>query len=704
MSAKTPDVSPGVFSHLKVFSYEHQEEKMSRESIFNKIRKKVDKEYAEELRAEALAEKERKKQEAIAAYKTKRTLTVEKFFEAAGLKFPSSLGDIRDCVISGFTADPKRLDEKAILMYWGGPQSSKYDYDALALAQEKNCLLIITDTPCDYHHTLFIGETDETGESLICSAYIRASHYIKSLHKAKVIAVTGSVGKTSTKEMIESVLRQHYKAPLISRGNKNSMFAVTENIQNLKRTTAVYLQEVGANTHKVVEISARQLEADIAVYTNIGHSHIENYGSQEAIASDKLSLSRFGKSAGVAIINYDDEILRSHRFTQKVITYSLNNPAAMFYAVNIDKNDGGYDFTLVDSRGKTPATLSARINVLGEHNILNAAAAFAVGTVLGLDEDEILAGIAAYRPSGMRQNLIEPGGYHVFADCYNSSLISVNSSLDTMDAMTLPAPGGRRIAVLGDVLELGDISAETHRQIGRAVAAHNVDLFLGYGKNIKLAVDEAAVAGKDARYFDRKKDMEEVLRNTMTTDDIILFKASHGINLGSSIDCLFGTDMNERSIIGQKLFRLETHGDFEYYIFEDSVSVKRYLGEDPEPQVPPFIETAPFSLESDESGIDCDINPQTARLTVEKIGRTAFRGMTQVKRVTLPEGLVTIRAGAFKGSGLTELDAPHSLLSVGDEAFADCPDLTKVVLPESIFKVGEQILENSPFAVIEYKK
>ena len=121
----------------------------------------------------------------------------------------------------------------------------------------------------------------------------------------------------------------------------------------------------------------------------------------------------------MAIINYDDEILRSHRFTQKVITYSLNNPAAMFYAVNIDKNDGGYDFTLVDSRGKTPATLSARINVLGEHNILNAAAAFAVGTVLGLDEDEILAGIAAYRPSGMRQNLIEPGGYHVFADCYN---------------------------------------------------------------------------------------------------------------------------------------------------------------------------------------------------------------------------------------------------------------------------------------------
>lgn len=236
------------------------------------------------------------------------------------------------------------------------------------------------------------------------------------------------------------------------------------------------------------------------------------------------------------------------------------------------------------------------------------------------------------------------------------------------------------------------------------MAAHNVDLFLGYGKNIKLAVDEAAVAGKDARYFDRKKDMEDVLRKTMTSADIILFKASHGINLGSSIDCLFGTDMNERSIIGQKLFRLETHGDFEYYIFEDSVSVKRYLGEGPHPQVPPFIETAPFSLESNENGVDCDINPQTARLTVEKIGRTAFRGMTQVKRVTLPEGLVTIRAGAFKGSGLTELDAPHSLLSVGDEAFADCPDLTKVVLPESIFKVGEQILENSPFAVIEYKK
>lgn len=471
------------------------------------------------------------------------------------------------------------------------------------------------------------------------------------------------------------------------------MFSVTRNIQSMKRFHNVYLQEVGANSPKSVEISARQLDADMALYTNIGHSHIESYGSREALIKDKLSLSDFGKPDGIAFINYDDDALMSYPFKQRTVTYSLKNQNADYFAEDIAKNGTGYDFIIAaKTENGGYDKISAHVNVLGEHNVLNAVAAFAVGRALKIKDDEIIAGIASYHPSGMRQNLIEIGPYHIFADCYNSSLMAVDNTLSAMDEMELPEDGGRKIAVLGDVLELGDISEETHRQIGRVAASHDVDLLLGFGKDMAFACEEAVAAGKDARFFSDRSQLEDEIRNEITPKDIILFKASHGINIGATMDRLFGTDINESTEIGHKMFYLKTEGDFEFYIFEGSASVRRYLGTNQHPVVPSHIEAVPFSL---------DETPEAAMLPVEKIGKTAFRGMTHVKTVTLPEGIIRIRDGAFKGSGLTEFSAPDSLLSIGDEALADCPDLGKVYLPETILQIGENILENSPLSVLE---
>lgn len=678
---------------------------MSPKGLFSKIRRKFDKEYAEEMLTEAKAEKEalkeqerqQKRQQAIAEYKEKRTLTVEKFFEISGLSMPENLSDISRRVIDQFTADPARLTEASIFMYWGGPQSKKYTSDALAEAAEKNCLLIITDTPCDYPRSLLI-EDSHAEESPICTAYINASHCIKNLHKAKVIAITGSVGKTSTKEMVESVLRAHYRQPLVSKGNNNSMFSVTRNIQSLKRFHNVYLQEVGANSPGTVEISARQLKADMVLYTNIGHSHIESYGSTEALIKDKLSLSHYGKPGGIAFINYDDATLMSYPFKQRTVTYSLRAEGADYYAADIRKSGVGYDFNIVskNSEGESCKT-AARVNALGEHNILNGVSAFAIGRALKISDEEIIKGIADYHPSGMRQNLIEIGPYHIFADCYNSSLMAVDNTLGAMDEMELPSEGGRKIAVLGDVLELGDISEETHREIGRRAASHDVDLLLGFGKDMAFACEEALAVGKDARFFSERSLLEDEIRKEITTKDLILFKASHGINIGATMDRLFGTDINESTQIGHKMFYLKTEGDYEFYIFDCSASVKRYLGSDENPKVPAYVKAAPFSGDGDEGG------SEEVMLPVEKIGKTAFRGMTHIKTVTLPEGIIRIRDGAFKGSGLTGFSAPDSLLSIGDEALADCPDLRKVILPETILQIGEKVLENSPLSVLEYR-
>ena len=493
--------------------------------------------------------------------------------------------------------------------------------------------------------------------------------------------------------MIESVLRAHYKKPLVSRGNNNSMFSITRNIQKLRRPTNVYLQEVGAFAPRTIEISAKQLEADMAVYTNIGVSHVESYGSREELIKDKLSLSTYGKPDGLAFVNCDDEILMAHPFTQKVITYSLKNDSAMYFAKNIERTaEAGLRFTIVDRPAGEEH--EAEVFVPGGHNVLNAVVAYAVGKALKLKIEEIIEGIAAYRPSGMRQNIIHPCGYHIFADCYNSSLLAIENTLSAMDDIPV-ADGGRRIAVLGDILALGDISEETHREIAPVLAKHKVDLLLGYGINIRLTVEEAGKLGIEAKFFDNREDLEAEILHIRKPEDLILFKASHAVNLGSCIDRLFGTDINESSSIAHKQFRLEIHGDFEYYIFETSASIKTYLGTDEKVEIPSSIE-AEVTDELHETDVK-------RVLAVEKIGKTAFRGNQYVKEVILPESIIRIRDGAFKGSSIVHFEGSDSLLSIGEEAFADCPMLETVKISPNTLEIGKKVLENSPHAVLQYK-
>lgn len=654
---------------------------------------------SDKTEAEIAAEKEAAKQAAIAAYKEKRSLTLRRFFDIAELPFPEKFSALANHKVSDFTADPRRLTSDSVFMYWqASPMSSGFNEDALKLALKSGCLFIITNEPCDFENSLYIPDTDEEGYSVITDAYIRASHYIRSIHKAKVIALTGSVGKTSTKEMIEAVLRAHYKNPVVSKGNNNSIFSVTRNIQSLKRPTNVYLQEVGAFVPRTVEISAKQLEADMAVYTNIGVSHIESYGSREALAADKLSLSAYGKPDGLAFVNYDDEMLMQHEFSQTVISYSLKNSKAMYYAENIKSFDrtgeSGSSFTIVDT--KAGERHAAEVFVPGEHNVLNAVTAYAVGKALKLKPEEILEGIASYRPTGMRQNILHPcgGKYNVFADCYNSSLIAIGNTLAAMDTITL-ADGGRRIAVLGDICELGDISEETHRQIASVLAAHKIDLLLAYGIDIRFTVEDASKLGMEALYFEDRSLLENEIRRILKPADLILFKASHAVNLGATIDRLFGTDINESSSIAHKQFRLETRGDFEFYIFETSASLKTYLGCDENPEIPAYI----------EAEVTDELHETTTvkKLAVEKIGKTAFRGNQYIRKVTLPPTVIRIRDGAFKGSSLEYFEGNNELISIGDEAFDDCPNLKTVKISRSTVDIGKNMLKNSPNAVLEYK-
>lgn len=639
------------------------------------------------------------KEKAIAEYRAKRDLTVGRFFQIAEIPMPEHLSHLADKKVENITADVRRVSEGDIYFYWDMPSLSRYAEHPLQQAAERKPLLIITDSDCDYPDCLHIPDSGPEHDA-IRDIYIKVLHYIRSIHRVKVIGVTGSIGKTSTKEMIEAVIRQHYKKPLISEGNNNSFYAIGRNIQSLKRPTNIYLQEVGASSPRVVEFSARQLDCNMAVYTNLSTPHIDKYGSTENILKDKATLSDFGREDGLAFVNYDDPMLMAYPFRQKKITYSLRNPQAMYYARNIQPTEDGFTFEICTNSTAiaAPHAVPAKVHALGEHNVLNAVVAWAVGMALKLPEDEILAGISSYRPSGMRQNLIEACGFKVFADCYNANQLAIEGSLKAMDQMILPE-GGRRIAVLGDVLSLGDQSEDIHRQIGRSIKSHDVDVLLCYGNDMRFACEEAIAGGANAKFFsDLQRDqLETEIRQILTPKDVVLFKASHAVNLGSTMDRLFGTDTNESISIGHRQFNLTSDDKFQYYAFPDGASIKTCLTEDSDVTVPSHIEAEVLDEFLEFQGKESTV---VRRLAIEKLGKTSFRGKTHVHHVTLPPTLIRIRDGAFRGSGIYELELPQGMLSIGSQAFAQCEELKKVVIPDSVKEFGEDILKDSPQAVV----
>jgi len=276
--------------------------------------------------------------------------------------------------------------------------------------------------------------------------------------------------------------------------------------------------------------------------------------------------------------------------------------------------------------------------------------------------------------------------------------VAIEGSLRAMDQMLL-AEGGRRIAVLGDVLSLGERSEEIHREIGRTIKNHKVDKLICYGNDMRFACEEAARDGVDAVFFsdlDRPA-MEAEIRRILRPEDVILFKASHVVNLGSTMDRLFGTDINESISIGHRQFRLSEQGPFEYYAFADSASVKTCLSQEESVVIPTHIEAVVLDEFLEFQGMEGNV---TRTLAVEKIGKTAFRGKTHVHHVQLPSTLIRIRDGAFKGSGLEEIVIPDGTLSIGGQSFAQCENLKEIVIPESVKEFGEDILKDSPQAVV----
>ncbi len=357
----------------------------------------------------------------------------------------------------------------------------------------------------------------------------------------KVVGVTGSVGKTTTKEMMYAVLANAFKAQC-TEGNHNNEVGVPLTLFSMTKTTEVMVAEMGMNHFGELSRISGAACPDIAVITNIGTSHIEYLGSREGILKAKLEILEGLKPEGCAVICGDDPLLwgGKNNIGHRVYTYGIKNPECDLIAHLHD--DGTFDIinrSLETKAFPTGGSFAAKLNIPGEHNVLNALAAAAVGLLMGEEAEDIVKGLASYNTTGMRQHIFTSKGFNIYADCYNASPDAMEAVLKVLGKMK----GGRRFAVLGSMMELGDYSKEGHRRAGYA-AAENADVLYAYGPAAAYITAGARERGMSGTYeFDDHVALASALRDDAKPGDTLLFKGSRAMRMEQALALFLGEDV-----------------------------------------------------------------------------------------------------------------------------------------------------------------
>lgn len=354
-------------------------------------------------------------------------------------------------------------------------------------------------------------------------ALYEIARYKRSLYNIPVIAVTGSVGKTSTKDVIASVVSTKYKT-LKTEGNNNNNIGLPLTILKLKDHEALVI-EMGMNHFGEISLLTSIAKPTLAVITNIGTSHIGNLGSRENILKAKLEILE-GMAKPKVIINNDNDLLHDwylqNQEKLEIHTFGIQNESEL-NGQNINLHEDGSEFTAVS---KTQS-LNIQVPVGGEHFVYNALSATQVGRNLGISNEQIQKGIAQFELTKKRMDIRKlQNGATLINDAYNASYESMKASLEYLENYT----GVRKIAVLGDMFELGEFSKELHKKVGQEVAKRNIDILICRGQEAKHIIQEAEKNIKiQTKFFNNNEEIVENLCQELRNGDVVLVKASNGM-------------------------------------------------------------------------------------------------------------------------------------------------------------------------------
>ena len=371
--------------------------------------------------------------------------------------------------------------------------------------------------------------------------------------KAKVIAITGSMGKTTTKKLCYDVLSSKYKVTA-NPGNFNNALGVPLTICSSKKDDDILITEMGMSFPGEIDSYCKFTLPDWGLLTVIGDCHIENLGSRENIAKAKSELiNNLNSIDSKLFLNFDDPYtafieeytdIKNKNIDVSYFSYDikeeLKNINFAVFAKNITIDQfGRLSFDVcVKEKDKDVVSQNCKTQLIGEHNVLNILAAIEVGLKFNISLSECIDAISLSKPEVGRQEIIDTDfGYTIINDAYNANPESMKAAIDVLDSISCV---GKKIAVLGDMLELGDISKKSHEMIGQVVADSDIDYLYCVGELSKNIGIFAGSKSKDIniKYFENTSSLANEIKKTIKKDDIILFKASHGVGLQYIVDRL----------------------------------------------------------------------------------------------------------------------------------------------------------------------
>lgn len=388
-------------------------------------------------------------------------------------------------------------------------------------AREKGASLVVTDRPLESEPYVLVSDT------------LVAMHAIAKRYREKftipIIGLTGSAGKTSTKDIVAAALSGSFHV-MKTQGNLNNETGAALTIFSLEDQHEVAVVEMGTNHFGEIGRIAAFVEPDICLFTNIGLAHIENFGTREGIFRGKTEMLPYMRAGGRVIANGDDDMLNQ---IPDALLYGLHDHCAVRATEVENLKLHGMRFT-ANYSGKQ---CRMHVPALGLHSVYNALAAVSAGVLLGMQLEEIAAGIETYKPLHGRMNVHEFETFTLIDDSYNANPTSMKASLDV-----LADCAGRRVAILGDMRELGDSAPQMHQDVGKYAASLGIECVLCVGKESAALCSGAQSVYPDcARHFETQENLIACLPECIKPGDTILVKASRGMHLEDTVHYLLNS-------------------------------------------------------------------------------------------------------------------------------------------------------------------
>jgi UDP-N-acetylmuramoyl-tripeptide--D-alanyl-D-alanine ligase len=441
------------------------------------------------------------------------------------VEFLSAAGDFDpESVAQGYSIDSRTIEPGELFFAVKGERMDGHDFVSQALEKGALAAVIRKDQLPRYTSKSLLLTVDDT-----LTALQTLASAVRRLWAKPLIGVTGSTGKTTTKEAIAHVLSTRFRV-LKSEGNFNNHFGLPLMLLKIEPEHDIAVIEMGMSHTGEIAALAKIAQPEIGVVTNVAPVHLEFFDSLAGIARAKYELVQALPATGVAVLNADDGYVSQfgRDFRGKVVLYGLRASADV-RAENIQPlGSDGSAFDVVVGSCRENVVL----RLVGTHNICNALAAVAVGLEQGLSPSEAVAALASLTAADKRGQVVKLGNITIINDCYNCNPKALEVMVDALAAM----PAKRRIVVAGEMLELGPAGEELHRQAGEHIAAKKIDLLLGVRGQAQQMVEAACQAGMQAEFVATPEEAGEWLARETRDGDVVLLKASRGVKLERALE------------------------------------------------------------------------------------------------------------------------------------------------------------------------